>query len=403
MFELIHGNPNSFMDSLRQLPVQPRRDAWVEVNLGALEENARLIRRLIPENIELMAIVKADAYGHGAAMVLPTLEASGVKMAGVASMDEAIHLRQSGIRMPVLVLGGVPDWTVRYAAREDIRLSIFDEHHLDILSRAAMHETRPFKVHVKIDTGMHRIGIPWEKAAPFIADCRKLDFIEVEGMFSHFADSTDSPSRALQLERWAAVRHAVNPLPHYVHISNSLHALEPGVFQSPYSNGFGNNLARLGLAFFGYGLPSGHAEGDRLKPVLGLKARILHIQEVAAGTGISYGHTHHTRPLLTGALSRIATVPLGYADGVPRCLSNKIEGLLAGRRVPQVGTITMDQMMFDISAVPEALIGDSITLLGWEEPEGQTLWLDEWARHAGTIEYELMCALRVRLPKTYIR
>src|SRR5687767_5887455 len=114
--ELTHGNPNSFMDSLRQIPVQPRRDAWVEVNLGALEENARLIRRLIPENVDLMAIVKADAYGHGATMVLPTLEASGVALAGVASMDEAIHLRQSGIRMPVLVLGGVPDWTVRYAA-----------------------------------------------------------------------------------------------------------------------------------------------------------------------------------------------------------------------------------------------------------------------------------------------
>lgn len=391
------------MDSLRQLPVQPRRDAWVEINLGALEENARLIRRLIPENVELMAIVKADAYGHGAAMVLPTLEASGVKMAGVASMDEAIHLRQSGIRMPVLVLGGVPDWTVRYAAREDIRLSIFDEHHLDILSRAAAHETRPFKVHVKIDTGMHRIGMPWEKAAQFIAACQKLDFIEVEGMFSHLADSTDGPSRALQLERWAAVRHAVKPLPHYVHISNSLHALESGVFQSPQGNGLGNNLARLGLAFFGYGLPAGHAEGELLKPVLGLKARILHIQEVAEGTGISYGHTHRTQPLRRGDLSRIATVPLGYADGVPRCLSNKIEGLLAGRRVSQVGTITMDQMMFDISAVPEALIGDSITLLGREEPDGEAIWLDEWARHAGTIEYELMCALRVRLPKTYIR
>lgn len=400
------------MESYRHLPAQPRRDAWVEIDLGAIEENARHIRQIIPERVTLMAIVKADAYGHGAAMVLPTLQASGVQMAGVASMDEAMHLRRAGVAMPILVLGGVPDWSVGYAAADDIRLSIFEPHHLETLRRAYARTRRPFKVHIKVDTGMHRIGVAWEKAAAFIDKCRQLNFIEVEGIFSHLANSGDGPDRARQLERWAMVRAAVRPLPRYVHIANSAYALEPGIFAG--SDEDGDNLARLGIAFFGYGLsPESVAGGRRngafhLRPALGLKARILHIQEVCGGEGVGYGFSYRTPISHTASeptFTRIATVPLGYADGVLRCLSNRIHGLLGGMRVPQIGSITMDQMMFDISALPEAAIGDAITLLGREETHGteESVWLDDWAHKAGTIEYELMCALRVRLPKTYIR
>jgi alanine racemase len=387
------------MKSLRNLPAQPRRDAWVEVNLDAIEANARAIRKLIPPQVSLMAIVKADAYGHGAAMVLPTLEASGVAMAGVASMDEAIHLRQAGIKLPVLVIGVVPDWAVQYATDYDIQLAIFEPHHVESLRKAYLQDRKPFKVHIKVDTGMHRIGIDWEQAVPFIQECQRLEFIQLEGIFTHLADSHDAALTNTQMERWAQVCAAIQPLPRYVHISNSGHALSPEAFNDAAQVRVPNNLARLGIAFFGYG---NHPQQQslRLKPAMSLKARIMHLQQVPAETGISYGHAFHTQ-----MPSTIATVPLGYADGVQRILSGKIEGLLAGKRVPQVGTITMDQMMFDVTSVSDAMVGDTITLLGREDDGeiGPAIWLDDWAAKAHTIEYELMCALRVRLPKTYTR
>ncbi len=390
------------MKSRRHLTVQPRRDAWVEVNLGAIEKNALAIRKLIPTPVALMAIVKADAYGHGAAMVLPTLSASGVSIAGVASVDEAIQLRQSGVKMPLLVIGVVPDWAVQYATDYDIALTIFEAHHVESLRKAYQQDQKPFRVHIKVDTGMHRIGVDWEHAAAFVALCRETPFIEVEGIFSHLVDSHDERLNALQLERWASVCAQIPQLPRFVHISNSGHALSPEAFNAKQP--VFNNLARLGIAFFGYGNHPLQKE-IQLLPVMSVKARIVHLQAVPPQTGISYSHTYSTdnRPI-----TKVATVPMGYADGIPRRLSNRIEGLLNGVRVPQIGTITMDQMMFDVSEVSDAALGDTITLIGQEpaslkHPTQPAIWLDTWATQAETIEYELMCALRVRLPKTYTR
>jgi alanine racemase len=385
------------MKSLRNLSLQPRRDAWLEINLDALEHNARAIRKLVPKDVALMAIVKADAYGHGAAMVLPTLEASGVSIAGVAAIDEAIQLRQAGLKLPILVIGVVPDWAMQYAVAYDIQLTIFHPHHLENLRKAYQQTQKPFKVHIKVDTGMHRIGIPWAQAADFIQHCQTQPFIQVEGIFSHFADSFSEEPTQTQLKRWEQVYEKVNPLPRYVHISNSGHTLMPNAFAG---NGKPdrNNLARLGIGFWGYGVHP-LQKGVILKPVMSLKARIMHIQEVPPGTGISYCYSYRTP---VDSRRRIATVPVGYADGVPRALSNRISAQLAGKLVPQVGNITMDQMMFDITDVPNATLGDTLTLIG-EGEDGQAIWLDDWATKTNTIEYELMCALRVRLPKTYTR
>ncbi|WP_373532202.1 alanine racemase [Vampirovibrio sp.] len=393
------------MKSLRNVPLQPRRDAWVEINLGAIEENARAIRKLVPAHVSLMAIVKADAYGHGSAMVLNTLGASGVSMAGVAAIDEALHLREAGIKMPILVIGVVPDWAVQYAIESDIQLTIFAQHHVESLRKAYQQayqkEGKAFKVHVKVDTGMHRIGIGWEEAADFIRQCQQLPFIQLEGVFTHLADSHDSALSQPQLDRWRQVCSQIDPLPRYIHISNSGHALCPHAWDADSPSATGNNLARLGIGFFGYG---NHPQQTNLvlKPAMSLKARIMHIQQVPPRTGISYGHSYHTPET---SISRIATVPLGYSDGVPRILSGQIEGLLAGNRVPQVGKITMDQMMFNITDVPDAQVGDIITLIGSSQANQteDAIWLDDWAKKANTIEYELMCALRVRLPKTYTR
>jgi alanine racemase len=392
------------MESFRHLPVQPRRDAWVEVNLGAIEHNARQIRRSVPSHVDLMAIVKADAYGHGAAMVLQTLAASGVSMAGVASVDEAMNLRRAGVNLPILVIGGIPDWAVQFAAQDEIRLTVFNFHHLDVLRQAAERRIQQsgavrdrtfFRVHVKVDTGMHRVGIPWEKAADFMAQCRAIPGVDVEGVFSHFADSQPGSVREQQMAHWDAACSAITPLPKYIHSANSVAALDKDFWVSQSAT-HPDNLARLGLAFYGYG-----CSHLNLQPAMGVKARILHIQELAPEEGISYGPTYRTSS--SRELNRIATVPLGYADGIPRLLSNRLQGFLGNHRVSQVGNITMDQMMFDITDVQDAQVGETMTLLGPNENNSDAIWLDDWAAKANTIEYELMCALRVRLPKTYIR
>lgn len=373
----------------RNLPIQTRRDAWVEINLGRLEANVRKIRQAIPEAVDLMAIVKADAYGHGAVMTIPTLEASGVKMVGVASMDEAIQIRRAGLEIPILVIGGIPDWAVHVAADYNIQLTVFEENHLESLQNAFNLTGKPVRVHIKVDTGMHRIGVDSRHAVEFIRHCQSLPYIIFEGMFTHLACAEDPQVTKLQRERWQEILSQIDPLPRTLHFANSV-----GALSYPTEN---DNLVRMGIAFFGYApqLPG-------LQPVMGLKARIIHLQEVPPGEGVSYSYTYTTP---SGQPTRIATLPLGYADGVPRILSNKIEALLHGIRVPQVGNITMDQMMFDVTQVPDAVIGEAMTLLGHEEgPNGiERITLSDWAQKANTLEYELMCGLRVRLPKTYTR
>lgn len=385
------------MKFLRTLPAQTRRDAWVEINLGAIEHNTRSIRAMLPHDVAMMAIVKADAYGHGAVMAIPTLEASGISMVGVAAMDEAIQIRKSGIEIPVLVIGAIPDWAVQVAADHDVSLTIFDDHHLEALRKSYSQMGRRVKVHVKVDTGMHRIGIHWEDAAAFIQKCRQADYMELEGVFSHLACVEDPEFTRRQHDRFQSVLDQLETPPRYVHLANSAAALLYP--ECRY------NLVRPGIALFGYlGAEIGAANLQpsgkpmQLVPVMSLKARIVHLQDVPPASGVSYGHTFKAPQ---GSSLRIATLPLGYADGIPRLLSNRMEGLLRGHRVRQVGNVTMDQLMFDVTGVPDVDVGEAITLIG--EEDGHRITFTDWAKTLGTIEYELMCSLRVRLPKTYTR
>jgi alanine racemase len=377
----------------RHSPIQTRRDAWVEVNLGALERNTKAIRRMIPHQVRLMAIVKADAYGHGASMIIPTLEASGVHMVGVAAMDEAILLRKAGHTIPVLVIGATPDWAVQTAIDYDIQLTVFDAHHLAALRDACKGVKTPVKVHIKVDTGMHRIGIDYRQAIPFIEACQAAPFLKVEGIFSHLACAEDPEFSQVQQERWQAIVEQLETKPPYIHLANT-----EGCF-SAEANWF--NMVRVGMGLYGYH-PSRLNPPMQLEPVMGLKARVVHLQDVPPGEGVSYGHRYKTPE---GRTTRIATLPLGYADGIPRALSGKIEGLYHGHRCRQIGTITMDQLMMDVSDLPDIQIGDTITLLGTDagSDSNQAISLTDWATAMGTIEYELMCGLRVRLPKTYTR
>lgn len=385
------------MKSSRNLPFHTRRDAWVEINLGAIEHNTLEIRNSLPDPIKVMAVIKADAYGHGALMVLPTLEACGVSMIGVAAMDEAIQIRESGITMPILVLGVTPDWSMHYAIEHDIQITIFSPLHLASLERLYEITQIPTKVHIKVDTGMHRIGVLWKEAAAFIEKCQNLPFLDVQGVFSHFAFTEDKNFTLLQIQRWSKVLNELVYTTPLRHIANS-----SALWGYPLPEQ--TNMVRLGISIFGYSEDK-LSPSVGLKPAMGLKARVVHLQDLPVGEGVSYNQTFINTTTMT---RRIATLPLGYADGIPRSLSNKIEGFYREKLVKQVGNITMDQLMVDVTDVPDATVGDVITLVGSISAMGksgkkQGIWLTDWAKKINTIEYELMCSLRVRLPKVYVR
>ena len=374
------------MKNVRQTNINIHRDSWVEINLENIAYNMRSIRKNTPKDKKLLAVVKADAYGHGSVMIAPTLLASGADMLGVASIDEGVDLRQAKINCDILVLGAVPVWAVESAVKADLIIAIFSKEHLAACKQAFERTGKKPKVHVKLDTGMNRIGVSIDDAVEFINEVRKADYLEFSGVFTHLANAENREKTQIQIDRWNSVISRIDTTGLLLHILNTAGAM---CYDVPNSN-----MYRAGIGIYGLypDLPEdGEIRRPDLKPVMSLKARIVNIHEAHDGEGISYGHiftAHGNR--------KIATVPLGYADGVPRGLSNKISGNLNGKDVPQVGNITMDQMMFDITGV-DANLGDIITLLDEKHS------IDNWAKILGTINYELTCRLKVRLPRVYTR
>ena len=374
------------MKNVRQTNINIHRDSWVEINLENIAYNMRSIRKNTPKDKKLLAVVKADAYGHGSVMIAPTLLASGADMLGVASIDEGVDLRQAKVNCDILVLGAVPVWAVESAVNADLITAIFSKEHLAACKQAFERTGKRPKVHVKLDTGMNRIGVSVDDAVEFINEVRKADYIDFGGVFTHLANAENREKTQIQIDRWNSVISQIDTTGLLLHILNTAGAM---CYDVPNSN-----MYRAGIGIYGLypDLPDdGLIRKPDLKPVMSLKARIVNIHEAHDGEGISYGHTftaHGSR--------KIATVPLGYADGVPRGLSNKISGNLNGKDVLQVGNITMDQMMFDITGV-NAKPGDIITLLDEKHS------IDEWAKILGTINYELTCRLKVRLPRVYTR
>lgn len=374
------------MRNIRQTNVNIHRDSWVEINIENLAHNAKEIRKNVPADTKLLAVVKADSYGHGSVMLAPTLLASGFDMLGVASIDEGVDLREAKINAEILVLGAVPVWAIETAIDKNISIPIFSETHIEACKLAYDRTGIRPKVHVKIDTGMNRIGIGYDKAVEFIKKVQASDFLDLKGIFTHLAVSENREGTQVQIDRWNNVIDNIDTTGLLLHIQNTVGTM---CYEIPKSN-----MRRVGIALYGLypDMPSDNL-GFRpeLKQVISLKGRIVHIHEAKDGAGVSYGFTYHAKGNRT-----IATIPVGYADGVSRGLSNKICGVLNGKKVPQIGNITMDQMMFDITGV-EAEIGDVITLLDEENS------IDEWAKILNTINYELTCRLKVRLPRVYTR
>lgn len=367
----------------RQSYINVHRDSWVEINLEALAANVREIKKFVKNGTKLLAVVKADAYGHGAVMVAPTMLASGVDMLGVASIDEGLSLRDAKINCEIIVLGAVPIWAFESVIENDITISIFSKEHLIAAKQAYERTSKKIKAHVKIDTGMNRIGVYANEAIEFINEVQSCGFIDLKGVFTHLACAEDPQITKKQFELWDEIITKIDTKNLLLHVLNTA-----GILSYDKQEG----LVRAGIGLYGLmpDLPPG-AEHPKLKQILSLKGRITRIHEMPVGEGISYGYTYKAQQN-----TKVATVPIGYADGVPRLLSNKIFGMINGKKVPQIGNITMDQMMFDITGL-QANEGDVITLLG------DGLSIDEWAKLTNTINYELTCRLKVRLPRVYTR
>uniref|UniRef100_UPI0037DA5A16 alanine racemase n=1 Tax=Vulcanococcus sp. TaxID=2856995 RepID=UPI0037DA5A16 len=371
----------------------PRQRAWVEVNEAALEANARSLRRSLAPGSALMAVVKADGYGHGAVPVARAAAAGGASCFGVATLQEGVELRQAGLQQPVLVLGNLthPE-ELRACLHWQLMPTLSGMREALLCQNLAAGSGRPLAVHLKLDTGMARLGAPWQEGQRLVEAIASLEAVDLAGLYSHLADA-DAPGWGLdpltqqQQQRFDAV---LTGLQQAGLSSGSRHlANSAATLRSPQLH---YDLVRVGLALYGH-RPAAHL-GDALalQPAMQVRARVSLMRTVPAGVGVSYGHRFTTsRP------SRLAVVGIGYADGVPRLLSNRLQVLFRGRPVPQVGAITMDQLVLDATDVPELDQGAVVTLLG--EDGGARIDPLAWSEPCGTIPWEILCGFKHRLPR----
>lgn len=363
--------------------------ATCHIDLAALRHNLAAIRAAVGPGVAVCGVVKADAYGHGAVPVAHTLAAAGIEHFAVAALDEARELREAGIEVPILVFGSVRPDSAREAARLRLAVTVWSAASARALAEA-VDPDQPLDVHVKIDTGMHRIGALADDVAELAAVLRTGP-LRVAGTMSHLA-CADEPGHAsvpAQIEAFESALRVLASLgiaPRLRHLANSAGAVEWP--QARY------DMVRAGIALYG-GAPSPQLAGRLdLKPVMSLRARVMQVKTIPAGDRVGYGHTFAAaRP------TRLAVLSAGYAIGYPRALSNRGEVLIRGRRAPVAGTISMDHVTVDVTDVPDAAEGDVVTL--WGSDGTQNLDVMELGARAGTIGYELLTCVSPRTPRIY--
>lgn len=365
---------------------------WAEINLDAVAHNIREIRNVTNKKSKIMAVVKADAYGHGYLEVTKTLLENGADYLAVAMTDEALQLRKNNIDVPILVLGGISDNVISEMVEHDIMATVFTYDCAKRISDTASSMGKIAKIHIKIDTGMSRIGFLAENTATIneIEKIHKLPAIEIDGIFSHFAcsDETDSASTYKQFELFMNVcgelekRNIKIPIKH---ICNSA-----GIMMYPEMH---LDMVRPGIILYGL-YPSDEVDKSRLNliPAMSVKADITLVKETPKGRGVSYGSKY-----ITEKTTKIATVPIGYADGYSRLLTDKAQMCFNGQKVNVIGRICMDQCMIDVTNVNNINIGDEVTIFG-----ADTITADDLACRIGTINYEIICMIGKRVPRVYI-
>lgn len=368
------------------------RPTFAEIDLAALRFNFEQVKRLTGSSKKILAVVKANAYGHGAIAVSRELEGMEVNFFGVALCQEGVELREAGIKAPILVLSG-------FFAGEEVELLhhqltplIFNLEMAERLAQHARSSKQEIGVHVKVDSGMGRVGVLPEEAGDFFKKLKKLSGLRVEGICSHFAEA-DKEEKDFTREQQSRFNEVVSRAkksgvdPSLIHLANSAAVMD---FSSAHYD-----LVRPGIMLYGAYPSPIFRNKTELRPVMGLKTRIMHLKKVPPNFSISYGRTFFTQ-----RESLIATLPIGYADGYSRGLSNKGEVLVKGRRCKVVGRVCMDLTLIDVTEVPGVRVGDEVVLLGRQGAEEITV--DGIAEKIGSISYEVFCSVSKRVPRVYL-
>jgi alanine racemase len=381
--------------------------AWVEIDLKALRHNFRAIKGLthkseveqrIAENIpirkiktpQILSVVKADSYGHGMLKVAKELVKMGTDFLGVSELSEGIILRQNGIKKSILVLEASIPSTEKQLVDHDLIATVCTYRTASALNTYAKSVNKKAMVHIKIDTGMGRLGVRQEEAIDFIKKIMRLPYVCVQGVYTHFPLADTDPKFTLkqinymyQLVQDLDQQGLIVP---YIHGANSMGVVgyKTRIF----------NLVRPGLMLYGLYPAKGCERSLKLRPVMSVKARVIFVKEIEKGRGISYGHTFVTKKAM-----KTATISIGYNDGYMRAFSNKAHVLISGKRCKVLGRVTMDQLVVDVSSVKNVYPGTEVVIIGKQKNESVSA--DELAKHADTINYEIVCSLGNRLPRIY--
>ena len=368
---------------------------YVTVDLDAIAYNFESMRKNIREGTQIIAVIKADAYGHGAVTIGKFLETfSYIWGFATATAEEALELRDAGIQKPILVLGYVFEEHYEKLIEKEVRMPVFDLETAEKIASYAEQIHKKAQIHIALDTGMNRIGFKdTQKSAAVICKISQMAYLQIEGMFTHFAraDETDKIYADRQFRRYMDFHKQLQDwgvsIP-VCHCSNSA-----GIIDMPYAN---LDVVRAGITIYGI-YPSDEVQKEKvpLKPVMSWKSGIAFVKEVEAGEQISYGGT-----FVTPKKMKIATIPTGYADGYPRMLSGKASVLIHGKRAQILGRVCMDQFMVDVTEIPDVSRGDEVTLLGQDQEEEITV--EELSDLCGRFPYEFVCCVSKRVPRVYL-
>ncbi|UVI33109.1 alanine racemase [Paenibacillus spongiae] len=370
------------------------RDTWAEISLDAIAHNAAWFKAHIRQGCLLMAVVKADGYGHGAVETANAAIGAGAEYLGVALLDEALRLREAGIQTPILVFGYTPPRSVEAAVARDITMTVFSREVLEEIILCSERLNRPARIHIKVDTGMSRIGVQTPQEALALAELALSSrYASIEGLFTHLADADGEDERYTrkQFQSFMAFVEAFKQRNVDIPIKHCCNSAAAMRFPDMHLD-----MVRVGIALYGlHPAKRLQREDFPVRQAMSLKTRLSAIRRVSRNQPVSYGCT-----FLPERDSVIATIPIGYADGLSRKLSNKGSVFLRGQRVPIAGRVCMDQTMLDVTSLSDVEVGDEVTLFG--QSGGRLLSIDEVADWMDTINYEVVCLIGKRVPRVYV-
>jgi alanine racemase len=381
--------PHSVSRFNQRLLSHPARLTWIDVDYGAIANNIRCLKAWVGDHVRLMAVVKSDAYGHGAVMTARTALVNGASYLGVSSLQEALVLREAGIRAPIFALNYVPPYMARQAIQHDITLSGFDLETVRAYDRAALELGKKATIHIKIDTGIGRLGVLLDESLSFVRHVMGLANITVEGIYTHFSmgDSTSHDYTATQLQRWNKVIRNLN---HHGYHFPLIHTCNSGGTIAYPEGHF--DMVRTGIAMYGMHPSDEVLLPEGFQPAMTWKTLVAQVKTLPAGHTVGYGNTYITQKPET-----IAVLPVGYADGFRRAPENFGEVLIHGQRAPIIGRVSMEKTVINVSHIPNVMAGDEVVILGRQGDE--TITAEEIGKQIGSLNYEVTCNALARIPR----